>query len=239
MNYAVKLISSEEIAKDIMVFQFEKPAGYQFTAGQFCFLNLPDMGFNDERGLRRHLSIASSPLENELLFATKMSESAFKKTLRAMTAGTAITVEPPLGFLSLPESTALPAIFLAGGIGITPFRSMIRYASGAGTGHTITLFYSNRTPDEAVFLGELEGIAEVYGNLRVLPTMTRIQESAVRWPGLTGRIDASMIEEHCRDWRDSVFYLAGPPAMVDSMKEILKEMHISNERMHIEKFSGY
>lgn len=239
MNYAVKLISSGEIAKDIMAFQFEKPAGYQFTAGQFCFLNLPDMGFDDERGLRRHLSIASSPLENELLFATKMSESAFKKTLRAMTAGTAITIEQPMGFLSLPESTTLPAIFLAGGIGITPFRSMIRYASGARTGYTITLFYSNRTPDEAAFLGELEGIAEVYGNLRVLPTMTRIQESAVRWPGFTGRIDASMIEEHCRDWRDSVYYLAGPPVMVDSMKETLKEMHISNERMHVEKFSGY
>jgi len=239
MNYAVKLISSEEVAKDIMVFQFEKPAGYQFTAGQFCFLNLPDMGFNDERGLRRHLSIASSPLENELLFATKMSESAFKKTLRAMTAGTAITVELPSGFFSLPGSTALPVIFLAGGIGITPFRSMIRYVSGAGTGHTITLFYSNRTPNEAAFLGELEGIAEVYGNIRIIPTMTRGEEPSVKWPGLTGRIDASMIEEHCRDWRDSVFYLAGPPVMVDGMKEILREMHISNDRMHIEKFSGY
>jgi len=239
MHYAVKLISSEEIAKDIMVFQFEKPAGYRFTAGQFCFLNLPDMGFNDERGLRRHLSIASSPLENELLFATKMSESAFKRTLRAMTAGTAITVEPPLGLLSLPGSTVLPDIFLAGGIGITPFRSMIRYASGAGTGHTITLFYSNRTPNEAAFLGELEGIAEVHGNIRIIPTMTRGKEPSVKWSGLTGRIDASMIEEHCRDWRDAVFYSAGPPAMVDSMKEILREMHISNDRMHIEKFSGY
>lgn len=239
MNYSARLIGSEEIAKDLMVFRFEKPAGYRFTAGQFCFLNLPDRGFNDERGLRRHLSIASSPIENELLFATKMSESAFKKTLRAMTAGTEITVEQPLGSLSLPASTAVPAIFLAGGIGITPFRSMVRYASGAATGHTITLFYSNRTPDEAAFLGELEGIAEVYGNLRVLPTMTRIQEKDDRWTGLTGRIDASMIEEHCRDWRDSVFYTAGPPAMVDSMKEILVEMLVGSDRMRIEKFSGY
>jgi ferredoxin-NADP reductase len=239
MIYTAKLISSEEIAEDIMAFQFEKPEGYQFTAGQFCFLNLPDMGFHDERGLRRHLSIASSPLERELLFATKMSESAFKRTIRTMTAGMTITVEPPLGFLALPESTALPAIFLAGGIGITPFRSMIRYASGARTGHTITLFYSNRMPDEAAFLGELEGIAEVHGNIRILPTMTRMQESAVPWPGLTGRINVSMIEEHCRDWRDSVFYIAGPPAMVDSMNETLQEMHIKPDRMHIEKFSGY
>jgi len=239
MNYTAKLISSEKIAEDIMAFQFGKPEGYQFTAGQFCFLNLPDTGLNDERGLRRHLSIASSPLEGELLFATKMSESAFKRTLCAMTAGTTITVEPPLGFLALPESTALPAIFLAGGIGITPFRSMIRYASGTGTGHSITLFYSNRTPDEAVFMGELEGIAEVHGNIRILPTMTRMQESSVRWPGLTGRIDASMIEEHCRDWRDSVFYIAGPPAMVDSMKETLQEMHIKPDHMHIERFTGY
>jgi ferredoxin-NADP reductase len=239
MNYVATMISSEEIAEDIMAFHFDKPEGYQFTAGQFCFLNLPDIGFNDERGLRRHLSIASSPLESGLLFATKMSESAFKRTLRAMTAGTTIIVEQPLGFLSLPESTVMPAIFLAGGIGITPFRSMIRYASGAGTGHTITLFYSNRTPDEAAFLGELEGIAEVHGNIRILPTMTRMQKSAVRWPGLTGRIDASMIKEHCTDWRDSIFYIAGPPAMVDSMKETLQEMYINPDRMRIEKFTGY
>ncbi|MFZ5908044.1 MAG: ferredoxin--NADP reductase [Nitrospirota bacterium] len=239
MNYSVHLLGSEEIAKDTMAFRFEKPAEYRFSAGQFCFLNLPDAGFSDERGLRRHLSIASSPLENELLFATKMSASAFKQTLRVMRNSTAITIEQPLGHLALSKSTALPSIFLAGGIGITPFRSMIRYAAEAGTGHTITLFYSNRTPEEAAFLGELEGIAEAHGSIRVLPTMTRMQESSVKWTGLTGRIDAAMIETHCRDWRDSVFYTAGPPAMVDSMRETLDEMHIGKDRMHIEKFSGY
>ena len=126
--------------------------------GQWCFISVPDLGFQDERGLKRPLSIASSPLEKELLFATKLSNSAMKRTLADMPLGSVISLEKPLGNFILPEDTSTPLAFLAGGVGITPFRSMLRYAAEARTGHTITLFYSSRTPAETPFLDELMSI---------------------------------------------------------------------------------
>jgi ferredoxin-NADP reductase len=239
MNYDVKLLSREEIAEDIMTVYFEKPDKFEFLAGQFCFLKVPDIGFQDERGLRRHLSIASSPLEKELMFATKMSNSAFKRTLKEMPIGNIIIIEAPRGFLILPEDTLTPLIFLAGGIGITPFRSMIRYVADASTGHIIKLFYSNRIPEEAAFLKELQSIADTLKNITIIPTMTRTDRPSASWSGLTERISSSMIRDSFREWRDAVYYVAGPPAMVDSMKEMLKGMNIQSDRIHIESFTGY
>ena len=239
MNYNAKLVTRQVIAEDILAFYLEKPKGFEFRAGQFCFLNVPDIGIHDERGLRRHLSIASSPLEKELLFATKMSTSAFKRTLKEMPIGDIITIEKPLGFFTLLEDTLTPIAFLAGGIGITPFRSMLRYIVDANTDHVVTLFYSNREPKEAAFLKELQDLADIYKNITVVPTMTRIESPSANWSGLTGRLSPSMIKDNCKAWQDALYYIAGPPAMVDSMKEMLKGINIPPERIKIESFGGY
>ena len=146
MSHTARLIDRKVIAEETLSFLFERPRGFEFRAGQFCLLGLPDIGFMDERGLRKPLSIASSPLDNELMFVAKMSESAFKKTLREMPPGTTVTVDGPRGSFTLPEDTSAPVIFIAGGIAIIPFRSMVRYAAATGTTHPITLFYSSRTP---------------------------------------------------------------------------------------------
>jgi ferredoxin-NADP reductase len=239
MHYDTRLVDRQLLADDIMVFSLEKPEHYEFQPGQFCFLNLQDIGFQDERGLRRHLSIASSPLEKELLFATKISSSAFKQTLKEMNRGNIITIEPPLGTFMLPEDTENPLIFLAGGIGITPFRSMVRYIAEAPTNHTATLFYSNRVPEEATFIDEFQSIADTHENISVVPTMTRVESSSTTWSGLTGRLNASMIREGCKEWRDAIYFIAGPPKMSDSMKELLADMDIQQERIHVERFTGY
>ena len=239
MSHVAKLIDRKVIAEETMAFLFEKPGGFEFRAGQFCLLGLPDIGFRDERGLRKPLSIASSPLDNDLMFVAKMSESAFKKTLREMPAGTAVTIDGPHGSFTLPEDTSIHVVFIAGGIAIIPFRSMVRHVAGARTEHTITLFYSSRTPQEAAFLKELQDIAETHGNIRLVATMTRVSEQSKTWSGLTGRINPAMIRDSCKEWRDAVYYVAGSSGMVDGIETMLTGMEIKAQRIRKEKFTGY
>jgi ferredoxin-NADP reductase len=238
MGYEAKLIGRERLGGDVAVFRLEKPEGFQFTAGQWCLLTVPAMGFNDERGLRRPLSIASSPLEKELLFATKLSDSAFKRTLAEMSPLTAITLEAPRGNLVLPGETATPIVFLAGGIGITPFRSMCRYAADARTGHDVTLFYSSKTPDETPFLEELQRMPQQNEDVSVVITMTRAPEDPAAWTGLRGRLGAETIKEGCTVWEKAVYYIAGPPVMADAMKQTLVTMNVPADRIKVELFAG-
>lgn len=238
MNYEAKLIGSERLAGGVAIFRFEKPESFQFIAGQWCLLTVPAMGFEDDRGLRRPLSIASSPLEKELIFATKLSDSAFKRTLAEMQPGTAITLGSPMGALVLPAENTVPLVFLAGGIGITLFRSMCRYAADAKTGHLITLFYSSKTPEETPFLEELLQIPEQNEGISVVATMTRAPEDPASWTGLRGRLDGETIKEHCPVWENSLYYVAGPPVMADAMKQTLVTMNVPADRIKAELFAG-
>ena len=238
MNYNVKLIEKTMFTREILTFQCEKPETYEFNAGQYCFLNLPDKGIQDERGIRRHLSITSSPSENHLSFATKLSQSAFKRTLKDMSVGEIISIEKPMGHFILGKEIKDQLIFIAGGIGITPFRSMIRYNFDTQTGHTITLLYSNRVREEALFLDELQSVTDMDEHFSLIATMTRVKESE-KWPGMRGRINESMIRENIPEWQKALYYIAGPPAMVDGMQGMLQSMDISSEKIRIEKFTGY
>lgn len=238
MDYKATFIGREKLAAEVTVFHIEKPDGFRFLAGQYCLVSVPDMGFQDDRGLRRPFSIGSSPLEKELLFVTKLGGSALKRTMGEMAPGTAITIGQPYGFLTLPETTATPLVFLAGGVGIAPFRSLCRYATDAATGHAITLFYSSRTPEETPFLDELTAMPGQNSRLRVVATMTRLAEGPARWNGLTGRLSAAMIKGQCAAWESAEYYIAGPPVMADAMKQTLEELHIPQGRIKIELFAG-
>ncbi len=238
MDYTAKFIGREKLAAEVTLFRIQKPEGFRFVAGKYCLVSVPDMGFQDDRGLRRTFSISSSPLEKELLFVTKLSGSALKRTMAEMAPGCAITLGQPFGALTLPDNTATPLAFLAGGVGIAPFRSMCRYATDAATGHPITLFYSSRTPEETPFLDELAAMPEQNSRLRVVATMTRAGEDST-WSGLTGRLSAEMIKGHCDAWESAQYYIAGPPVMADAMKQTLEQMHIPQERIKIELFAGY
>jgi ferredoxin-NADP reductase len=238
MDYEATLISKENVAGDVAIFRFSKPEGYQFKAGQWCTMSVPPGGFQDERGLRRPFSIASAPTEKELLFATKLSQSAMKLTMAKMPAGTRVTLGQPMGTMVLPDDSATPLVFLAGGIGITPFRSMCCYAADKKTDHGITLFYSGRTPEETPFLAELSRIPERHGRVSMAITMTRAPEDPKAWNGLRGRLNADTIKSHCPVWEKATYYIAGPPAMADTMKEILTALAIPPDRIKIELFVG-
>lgn len=238
MNFETKLIDRERLAGDVAIFRFEKPKEFRFAAGQWCFLSLPPAGHEDDKGLRRPLSIASSPQEPELIFATKLSSSAMKRTMAEMEPGAPATLEQPMGNMVLPKETATPLVFLAGGIGITPFRSICLYAAESGTDHAITLFYSSKTPEETPFLQDLQRAAGKSHHVSVVITMTRAPEDPKIWSGPRGRLTSDAIRSGCTDWEKASYFIAGPPAMADAMKETLNGLSIPAERVKIELFAG-
>ncbi len=235
MSRELKLLNREIVGGSIAVIKIEKPDGFKFLPGQFCALTVPDKGHNDDKGLKRTLSIASSPSEKELIFATRLSDSAFKKTLKDLSVGTVIAVDGPFGMFTMTENESHPLVLLAGGLGITPFRSMTKSAAEFPA-LKLTLFYSSRIPEEAVFLSELQALADSKKNINVIMTITRPEQSSVKWTGLTGRLNVDMIRNGCKYWNEAVYYMAGPPAMVETSGQLLDEMEIPHDRIRTEKW---
>ena len=222
-----------------MLLRFQKPPGFSFQAGQFCFVAAPELGFHDQEGLRKPFSIASLPREKELVFVLRLTETAFKRTLKEMPLGAAVAVDSPVGLLTLPKKTGRPLVFLAGGIGVSPFRSMMKYSADASTGHKITLFYSGRVPEEAIFLDELRSLVRSDSRMVVVATMTRPDRSGHVWSGPTGRVDQAMIRKQCKDWQEALYYVSGPPAMAEGMRSLLLEMGINQQRIKREVWTAY
>ena len=133
----VKLKSRREIAEGTMAFHFEKPPGFAFKAGQALAWTLLDPPETDDESRMRNFSIASAPGEPDLMIATRMRDTAFKRVLKTMPLGTEVRIVGPFGSLTLRQNAARPAVFLAGGIGMTPFRSMLRQAAEQKLPHHI------------------------------------------------------------------------------------------------------
>jgi ferredoxin-NADP reductase len=154
-GYLLKLNSRREVADRTMAFEFDKPAGFTFKAGQFVEIAWVDPPETDAEGNARAFSIASAPHEEHLVFTTRLRDTAFKRVLQKTPIGTPAKLEGPFGDLTLHNNVSRPAILLAGGIGITPFRSIIRRAAHENLAHKVFLFYANRQPHDAPFLEEL------------------------------------------------------------------------------------
>src|SRR3990167_378105 len=155
-----KLISKETVAEGTMLFRFEKPEGFEYKAGQSIDLTLVNPPETDEKGNTRPFSLVSVPFEKELAIATRMRDSAFKRVLKDMRGGEVLEFEGPFGDLTLHENAKRKAVILAGGIGITPFRSIVAQATFQSLPHHITLLYSNRRPEDAAFLAEFQTFAK-------------------------------------------------------------------------------
>ncbi|MGH9756438.1 MAG: ferredoxin--NADP reductase [Candidatus Acidiferrales bacterium] len=229
----------EEVAHGTMAFHFEKPAGFEFKPGQFVdvtLLNPPPM---DAGGAIRTFSIASAPYENELVVATRMRDTSFKREFAKLPLGTQVTLEGPSGSFTLHKNAAKPAVFLAGGIGITPFRSMLRQAAKDPLPRALTLFYSNRRPEDAAFLDELRILSQTGPNFIFVPAMSGMEKSSRQWAGERGVIDRAMLEKYCPALDAPIFYVAGPPAMVAAMQHMLAEAGVDEDNIRSEEFCGY
>jgi ferredoxin-NADP reductase len=226
-----------EVARDTLMVVFDLGGEHvDYTPGQYFWVELPDRGHQDERGLRRHISIVTSPTEHGVLgLATRLRDTAFKKTLAELEVGDEVQVEEPKGTYLLPEDTDRDYVFIAGGIGITVFRSMLRYIADKGLPHRITLVYSNRDRESAAFLDELEQLEQQIPGLRVVLVVT----DDPGWNGESRRVDEQVLREHVGDLDRYTFYVAGPPGMAKGVGELLQEAGVEEERLHIGTFAGY
>lgn len=239
MNQLAKLTRREEVAAGTMSFHFEKPPGFTFKPGQYMRVTHPDPPETDPEGNRRTFTIASAPHEPTLMLTTRLRDTAFKRVLKGMPLGGEVLIEGPFGNLVLHQDEARPAVFLAGGIGVTPFRSIVLDAAAQKRPHRIFLFYSNRRPEEAAFLAELRSIEQQNPNYTLVPTMTDMEKSQRPWQGETARVNAEMLRRYLPDVSSPLYYIAGPPAMVTGLRAMLAEAGISSADIRSEKFAGY
>jgi ferredoxin-NADP reductase len=233
------------VAERTMEFRFEKPRQMTFKAGQYLDLTLLFPPETNEEGDTRSFSIASAPDDEDLAIVTRLRDSAFKRSLQSIPLGTGVQAEGPYGDFSLHHDPDRPAVLLAGGIGVTPFRSMVRQNAHRGGSRRILLFHSSRRPEDAAFLGELREFARDNPNFTFVPTMSRPETSRLPWEGEIGRIEYDLISKHLREaaFEDAaktpMFYIAGPPRMVADLRQMLSDAGVGDDDVRIEEFTGY
>lgn len=231
------LKSREEIAKGTELFTFDLLGKeISFTPGQFIFVTIPNLLYPDDRGGRRQFSITNTPTQKGIIaIATRIRDSGFKKTLMEMPLGARVQLGPTAGRFVLPEDTQRPLVFIAGGIGIGPFMSMLRHIKEQALPYVITLLYSNKDKASTAFFTELKEMPGNIPGLSVIFSMTQDPS----WQGETGRIDAGFVKKHIPDLQKPIFYVVGPPAMNAAIIQTLLEIQVAKENIRQESFAGY
>lgn len=241
------LIEKEKVeGTDVMSFKFSKQKEdkplLDYTAGQFAFFDIGEV-YNDPKGPIRHFTISSSPTENFTMFSTRIRDSPYKKRLSTLEEGTKVKVRGPEGQFVLHQDYSKPAVFLSGGIGVTPFRTMIKYATDKQLPVKIIMFDSNRNRKNILFKKEFDDWAGVNKNLKIIYTISEgDQHESTDWEGEYGRIDKAMILKHLDNniLNNSIFYICGPPSMLKAMQTLLQEeLEIPKDRIKVEEFTGY
>lgn len=226
-------------ADGVMSFRFEKPEGFEYTAGQFADYTLLDPPETDAEGNIRGFTLSSAPYEPFLMATTRMRDTAFKRVLRDAAIGIELELDAPYGSFTLHNKVARPAVFLTGGIGITPARSIALQSVHDATGHRIIVFCSSKSPDGTVFLDELTQLDRENDTVTFVPTMTRPDDLEQPWDGETGHIDAAMLSRYIDDLSAPIYYLCGPGPMVKAMRTMLDGAGIDSDDIRTEEFTGY
>lgn len=241
--YSLPLIRREEIAEGTMAFYFDlRGTKFTFKPGQSVDITLENLRETDAGGNVHTFSIANEPEAPELMIVTRMRDTAFKRGLKTLPLGSLVSVRGPSGRFTLPTEvnpSPRPVVFLAGGIGITPFLSMIRHATQTKSPQKIVLFCSNRRPEDTAFLHELQTHAKQNPHFTFVPTMTQMEKSAQEWGGERGHITPEMLAMHVSDLNGPTFMIAGPPAMVETIAAMLRHEKVDEARIRAENFSGY
>jgi ferredoxin-NADP reductase/nitrite reductase/ring-hydroxylating ferredoxin subunit len=241
---SLELHSKEKLqGTDVMKFRIAR-GGIDYTAGQYAFFKLDHIS-GDVKGPIRHFSIASSPTEQDhILISTRIRDTPYKQKLASLKEGAKILVWGPEGDFVLHDDYSKPAVFLSGGIGVTPFRSMIKYATDKQLPIKITMFDSNKNQQNILYKEEFDRWAEQNKNFKVIYAVTEEEQEAINsnWSGERGRIGKLMLERHLSKGEigNAIFYICGPPGMLKAMQELLqKEMQIPKDRFKVEAFTGY
>lgn len=224
---ALTLVKKEVAGKNILNFWFQPVGKVNFKPGQYFEWTLPHPN-PDRRGIRRFFTIASAPTENRLLLTTKFTDerpSSFKQRLRNLKEGEAIYAQSLQGEFTLPSDRDRKLVFIAGGIGITPFRSMLKYMTDTHKCYDAVLLYGVNSEDEIVHRNVFEKAATDCG----LKPVYVIKE----------RIDENLIKRDVPDWRERLFYVSGPQGMVKAFEEMLADMGVHISHIKHDYFPGY
>jgi ferredoxin-NADP reductase len=236
--FEAALIGREFVAERTMSFRWAKPAGWDYRAGQFIDITLHDPPETDAEGDTRGFSVSSAPCEDIIQITTRLRDTAFKRVLQQVAIGTTMKLEGPFGDFRL-HNARRPAVLLAGGIGITPFRSILVEKIRCGSlPYRVVLFHANRRPQDAAFADEFRQLARIEPKLDFVPVMTAVPPGE-KWDGERGHIDAAMLERHNDDAAGAIYYVAGPAGMVQSSRRVLDEMGVDADDIHTEEFTGY
>ncbi len=236
-RYMLTLTAIEQVATDVYDFVFTPDRGFSFRPGQYLEWTLGH-SHPDDRGNRRYFTIASAPTEKSVRLGVKFysPSSTFKRALAAMKVGSKISAAHLAGGFVLPKKNDTKLVFIAGGIGITPFRSMIHYLLDKREARPITIFYANKTQADVAYKDILDraktelGIKTIYS----LSAEKTIVPDMINSP-----ITGDLIAREVPDYRERTFYISGPRAMVEAFKHTLIEMGISRFKIKSDFFPGF
>jgi len=218
------LKNKQKLSPNVTGFEFTSTNKLPYLPGQYLETTLPQSK-TDGRGNRRTFTIASSPTEDTLQLGIKFYEpgSTFKKALSKLTVGQKIVVGNVGGEFILPKDKSVPLVFIAGGIGITPFRSMVKYLIDTNQKRSIELLYFVNSKADAVY-------KDVFEEAKRVGVTTHIETKA---------IDENSLKKYMATSTRQLFYISGPPAMVRSYKKSLKKIGVRNRAIKTDCFTGY
>ena len=234
-RFVLTLERIEQSAADTYDFVFRTPRRLAFQAGQYLEWTL-GVDHPDSRGNRRYFTVASAPTEGVLRLGVKFypQSSAFKRALVAMAPGDPIHASQIAGDFTMPADPKVKLAFLAGGIGITPFRSMLQYLLDRDEERPIVVLYGNETGEGIAYRDVLDAAEIELG----IPTVYAVAKGATeeQYPGY---IDARLVRAAIPDYRERIFYISGPQAMVKVLRHTLKKMGVRRSRIKVDFFPGF
>lgn len=234
--HILKLMHRREVARATIEFQFNKPDNFNFIPGQYAGFTLINPKETDAGGITRRFSLSSMPDDDHIAITFRLQNSAYKRILNEMRIGEEIKFAGPTGLFTLHEDKNTPAVFIAGGIGITPFYSMIKHATRLKSQQKMLLFYGNQTENDTAYLEAIELLQNMNPNFTFVPALANPDAA---WRGETGFITDSMIRKYIPDINIPVYYICGSPAMVTALQEMLAEMGVDEDKIKVEDFPGY
>ena len=221
---------------DVKSFRFKIKENVDFKPGQFFFVAIK-IGAEEKA---KHFSFSNSPTEKGYLeFTKRITESQFSYALDRLRTGDWAKIKMPLGAFTFTGEHKKIA-FLSGGIGITPIRSICKFVTDKGLPTDIVLLYGNNKEEDIIFRQDLDEMAKANKNLRIVYTLTSADIEKKSWRERTGYIDDRMITEEVADYKERIFYICGPPKMVETLTDILKnKLSLAEDRIKVENFAGY
>lgn len=236
-DHKITFLGRKEICENTFSFTFNmNNSGYDFKAGQYAHFTIKDPALHSESGKSRPLSIASSPHHvNSIMVAARKKNSEFIENLLSLSPGSEVFISEPEGNIGLHEDESIENVFITGGIGITPVRSIVEFATENNLRNKIFLFYSNISRDQAAFTDEFINWSEENDHFRFIPFFEKVENAEMNFE--SGRIDAERLKKHLGNFDNIIFNIIGPPEMVNSVKEILIKENVPEEFIRSEKFS--